>query len=115
RAAFIAHCAPLVRDVVLAGAERDEGTALIFSHVDARRGIAPDLANDTPVANLLRDPPVRGAVARQLGGFAAPPPRARGPAPAPRFATPNRGRSISAKCRTGAGSTSAPCCRIAPP
>jgi feruloyl-CoA synthase len=71
RAAFIAHCAQLVRDVVLAGAERDEVTALIFPDVDACRGIAPDLANDTPVANLLRDPRVRAAFAGKLGGFAA--------------------------------------------
>jgi feruloyl-CoA synthase len=71
RAAFIAHCAPLVRDVVLAGAERDEVTALIFPDIDACRGIAPDLAADTPVPHLLGDPRVRAAFARKLDGFAA--------------------------------------------
>jgi feruloyl-CoA synthase len=71
RAAFITHCAPLVRDVVLAGAERDEVTALIFPDIDACRSIAPDLAAEVPVSHLLGDPRVRAAFARKLGGFAA--------------------------------------------
>ena len=71
RSAFIAHCAPLVRDVVLAGAERDEVTALIFPDVDACRAIAADLASDAPVPHVLGDPRVRAAFARKLGGFAA--------------------------------------------
>jgi feruloyl-CoA synthase len=71
RAAFISYCAPLVRDVVLAGAERDEVAALIFPDIDACRGIAPDLATDAPVPHLLGDPRVRAAFARKLGGFAA--------------------------------------------
>ena len=71
RSAFIAHCAPLVRDVVLAGAERDEVTALIFPDVDACRAIATDLASDVPVPHVLGDPRVRAAFARKLGGFAA--------------------------------------------
>ena len=71
RSAFIAHCAPLVRDVVLAGAERDEVTALIFPDVDACRANAADLASDAPVPHVLGDPRVRAAFARKLGGFAA--------------------------------------------
>jgi feruloyl-CoA synthase len=71
RAAFIAHCAPLVRDVVLAGAEHDEVTALIFPDVDACRGLAPDLAADASVPQLLADPRVRAAFARKLASFAA--------------------------------------------
>ncbi len=71
RAAFIAHCAPVVRDVVLAGAERDEVTALIFPDIDACRGIAPDLAQDAPVPHLLADARVRAAFARKLDSFAA--------------------------------------------
>ena len=71
RTAFIAYCAPLIRDVVLAGAERDEVTALIFPDVDACRGIAPDLATDAPVPHLLADPRVRAAFASKLGKFAA--------------------------------------------
>jgi feruloyl-CoA synthase len=71
RASFIAHCAPLVRDVVLAGAERHEVTALIFSDVEACRALAPDLAADAPMSHLLGDPRVRAAFANKLDGFAA--------------------------------------------
>ena len=71
RAALIAHCAPLVRDVVLAGAERDEVTALIFPDIEACRGIAPDLSNDAPAPHVLGDPRVRSAFAGKLASFAA--------------------------------------------
>jgi feruloyl-CoA synthase len=71
RAAFIAHCAPLVRDVVLAGAERDEVTALIFPDVDACRALAPELALEAPLPQLLGDARVRAAFARKLDGFVA--------------------------------------------
>ena len=53
RAAFIAHFAPLVRDVVLAGADRDEVTALVFPDLDACRKLAPDFAADIPPRALL--------------------------------------------------------------
>jgi long-subunit acyl-CoA synthetase (AMP-forming) len=72
RAAFIAHCAPLVRDVVLAGADRDAVTALVFPDLDACRKLAPDLAPDGPPASLLADPRVRAAFARHLAALAAP-------------------------------------------
>src|SRR5215469_3447277 len=71
RAACIAHCAPFVRDVVLAGAERDEVTALIFPDVEACRALAPDLPADAPAAQLLADVRVRTAFARKLASFAA--------------------------------------------
>jgi feruloyl-CoA synthase len=71
RSAFIAHCAPLVRDVVLAGAERDEVAALIFPDLEACRATTPDLAADTPMPQLLGDPRVRAAFARKLDSFAA--------------------------------------------
>jgi feruloyl-CoA synthase len=71
RAACIAHCAPLVRDAVLAGAERDEVTALIFPDVAACRALAPDLAPDAPPGQLLADARVRTAFARKLASFAA--------------------------------------------
>jgi feruloyl-CoA synthase len=71
RAAFIGHFAPLVRDVVLAGAERDELTALIFPDVDACRKVAADAAPDLPVAQLLADRRVAAAFARFLTSFAA--------------------------------------------
>jgi feruloyl-CoA synthase len=67
RATFIAHFAPLVRDVVLAGADRDDITALVFPDADACRKLAPDLAADAAVAALLADERVRGQFARLLG------------------------------------------------
>jgi feruloyl-CoA synthase len=66
RVAFIAHFAPLVRDVVLAGADRDDITALVFPDVDACRQLVPDLAADAPAAALLADPRVRGEFANRL-------------------------------------------------
>jgi feruloyl-CoA synthase len=45
RAAFIAHCAPYLKDVVIAGADRDFIGVLIFPDLDACRRLAPDLAN----------------------------------------------------------------------
>jgi feruloyl-CoA synthase len=71
RAAFIAHCAPLVRDVVLAGVERDEVTALIFPDVDACRALVPELAPDAPLPQLLADARVRSAFSSKLASFAA--------------------------------------------
>ena len=70
RAAFIGHCAPLVRDVVLAGADRDEVAALVFPDLDACRKLAPDLAADVPAADLLAEPRVRQAFARLLQALA---------------------------------------------
>jgi feruloyl-CoA synthase len=72
RTAFIAHCAPLVRDVVLAGAERDEVAALVFPDLDACRRLVPELVLDVPAANVLADPRVRADFARLLEALAAP-------------------------------------------
>jgi feruloyl-CoA synthase len=66
RAALIAHCAPLVRDVVLAGSDRDDVAALIVPDVDACRTLASDLARDTDAATVLADPRVRDRFVRLL-------------------------------------------------
>jgi feruloyl-CoA synthase len=71
RAAFIAHCVPLVRDVVLAGADRDEVTALIFPDLEACRKIVADLAADASVPQLLAERRVMAALAQRLDSFAA--------------------------------------------
>jgi feruloyl-CoA synthase len=71
RGAFIAHFAPLVRDVVLAGADRDDATALVFPDLDACRKLAPGLGADTPPATLLADARVTAAFRRLLTAFAA--------------------------------------------
>ncbi|HXW39940.1 MAG TPA: feruloyl-CoA synthase [Xanthobacteraceae bacterium] len=71
RAAFIAHFAPLARDVVLAGADRDEVTALVFPDLDACRKAAPGVAADAAAAVLVADRRVVAAFAQRLDSFVA--------------------------------------------
>ncbi len=59
RAAFVDHFAPCVRDVVLAGADRNEIGALVFPDLAACRKLAPDLAADAPAETVLSDARVR--------------------------------------------------------
>jgi feruloyl-CoA synthase len=72
RTAFIAHCAPLVRDVVLAAPDRDDVTALVFPDVDACRALASGLAADAAVASVLADARVRARFERLLEALADP-------------------------------------------
>ena len=72
RTAFIAHCAPLVRDVVFAGANRDDVTALIIPDIEACRKLATDVAPDAPAATVLGDARVRQTFARFLAELSAP-------------------------------------------
>ncbi len=72
RAAFIAHFAPLVRDVVLAGADRDDIAALVFPDLDACRKLCPGLAADTAPSSVLADPDVADEFARLLEALSAP-------------------------------------------
>jgi feruloyl-CoA synthase len=71
RAEFVAHCAPLVRDVVLAGADRDDVAALVIPDLEACRKLAPDLAPPLPAAAVLADARVRDKFASLLVGLAA--------------------------------------------
>jgi feruloyl-CoA synthase len=70
RARFIAACAPLVRDVVLAGINRDELTAIVVLDLDGCRSLNPGLAPDN-VAAAAADMVVRAALADRLNRFAA--------------------------------------------
>ncbi|HEV7603123.1 MAG TPA: feruloyl-CoA synthase [Bradyrhizobium sp.] len=70
RARFVAACAPLVRDVVIAGINRDELSALVVLDLDGCRIINPALpAGD--LAAATGDPTVRQAFAERLKQFAA--------------------------------------------
>ncbi len=71
RAAFIAHFAPLVRDVVFAGPDRDEVTALVFPDLDTCRKAAPGAAADIPARSLLADPGIVAEFVRRLDSFFA--------------------------------------------
>ena len=60
RARFVAACAPLVRDVVIAGINRDELSALVMLDLDGCRLINPKLPpND--LAAAAADPLIRAA------------------------------------------------------
>src|SRR3954470_23514563 len=69
RVAFIAHCAPYVKDVVIAGADRDCLAALIFPDLEACRRLAPDL-NDATAAEIVRHESVRREFGFLLDSFA---------------------------------------------
>jgi len=70
RARFLAHCAPYVKDVVIAGADRDDIRVLVFPDIEACRQIAPDLASASPT-DLVNDARVRAEFQRRLSTFAA--------------------------------------------
>jgi feruloyl-CoA synthase len=69
RAAFIAHCAPYVRDVVIAGADRDFIGVLVFPDLDACRRLVPDLAN-AGAPDIVEDEGVRREFRFLLDSFA---------------------------------------------
>ncbi len=70
RARFIATCAPLVRDVVIAGINRDELAAIVILDLDGCRTINPALPpND--LAAAAADPIVRAAFKTSLATFLA--------------------------------------------
>jgi len=60
RARFVAVCAPLVRDVVIAGINRDEISALVVLDLDGCRLINPKLPSDD-LAAAATDPLIRAA------------------------------------------------------
>ena len=70
RARFVATCAPLARDVVIAGINRDELCALVVLDLDGCRMVNPALpVND--LAAAAADPIVRAAFTRSLTQFMA--------------------------------------------
>ena len=70
RARFIAACAPMVRDVVIAGINRDEVSALVILDLDGCRLINPTLPADDLVATAS-DSPIREAFRERLTKFLA--------------------------------------------
>jgi len=70
RAAFIAHCAPFVKDVVVAGADRDVIGALVFPDLDACRRLAPDLSQDAGADDIVAHDSVRREFRFLLNSFA---------------------------------------------
>jgi feruloyl-CoA synthase len=70
RARFIAACAPLVRDVVVAGINRDEVSALVVLDLDGCRLINPTLPPDD-LAATAADSSIRDAFRERLTNFLA--------------------------------------------
>lgn len=70
RARFVDYFAPYVRDVVLAGADRDDVAALVFPDIEACRRLA-GLAADAPADAVVEAPAVRAKFAELLDAFAA--------------------------------------------
>jgi feruloyl-CoA synthase len=70
RARFIAACAPLVRDVVIAGINRDQISALVILDLDGCRLINPTLPFDD-VAAMAADPLIREAFRERFVKFLA--------------------------------------------
>jgi feruloyl-CoA synthase len=70
RARFVAACAPLVRDVVIAGINRDEVSALIILDLDGCRLINPALPSGD-LAATASDPLIRAAFRERLTKFLA--------------------------------------------
>src|SRR5712671_4021448 len=68
RARFVAACAPLVRDVVIAGINRDEVSALVILDLDGCRLINPTLAFDDLPATAA-DPLIRDAFRERFVKF----------------------------------------------
>lgn len=70
RARFVAACAPLVRDAVIAGINRDEISALVVLDLDGCRLINPTLPHDD-LAVVAADPLVRAAFRERFAKFLA--------------------------------------------
>ncbi len=70
RARFVAACAPLVRDVIIAGLNRDEIAALVVLDLDGCRLINATLPLDD-LAAAAADPLVRDAFRARLSAFLA--------------------------------------------
>ena len=70
RARIIAHCSPLIRDVVLAGLDRDFVGALIFPDVEACHSLCPELPPDA-TEEILAHPAVRARFQSLLTSLAA--------------------------------------------
>jgi feruloyl-CoA synthase len=69
RSQFVDHFAPLVRDAVIAGADRDDLAVLVFPDIEACRKSA-GLDADVSVAEVLANPTLRDEFRRRLTALA---------------------------------------------
>jgi feruloyl-CoA synthase len=71
RARMVAEGDPFVQDVVVTGIDRDEVGALVFPNLEACRRLAPRLATDATVCEVLASPEVRECFQALLTRLAA--------------------------------------------
>jgi feruloyl-CoA synthase len=69
RAKFIAHCAPYVTDVVVAGQDRDDASALVIPNLAACRELADGLDAHAGAAELLASAGLRTKFVDLLAAF----------------------------------------------
>lgn len=69
RAKFIAHFAPYVRDVVIAGHDRADLAGLIIVDLDNCRALCPDLPADAGIAQIVHDSRVRQRFAELVQSY----------------------------------------------
>src|SRR5262249_4966900 len=70
RAQFIEHFAPYVRDVVIAGPDRDDIAVLVFPDVEACRRLCSDLPPNAAPDQLLNDGRMRAEFQGRLSALA---------------------------------------------
>lgn len=70
RAKIMGHFAPLVRDAVIAGLDRDFIAVIIFADADACRSLAPELPERASLADVVKHPAVRARFHALLKSFA---------------------------------------------
>jgi feruloyl-CoA synthase len=70
RARILNHFAPLLRDCVITGHDRDDAGMMVFPDLEACRALCPDLADGVAVAEVLRSGAVRAAFRSLLESFA---------------------------------------------
>jgi feruloyl-CoA synthase len=71
RARILNHFAPLLRDCVITGHDRDDVGMMVFADLDACRALCPDLADGGSAAEVLRSDGVRASFRSLLESFAA--------------------------------------------
>ncbi|HXJ18538.1 MAG TPA: feruloyl-CoA synthase [Candidatus Polarisedimenticolia bacterium] len=69
RARMIAHFAPFIRDVVVAGLNRGYAAAIIFADLEACRALAPELPRGAQPAEIVRHPAVSARFRSLLKSF----------------------------------------------
>jgi feruloyl-CoA synthase len=71
RARFTAATAPMTRDVVIAGLDRDDLAGIVILDPDGVREACPHLKGVSDLATLAADPALRALYAERLSAFAA--------------------------------------------